>query len=82
MQLNFLVWDLSVLLDALILLLCLSEIVQYIKEKQYMYMEVFFIGPGDYDRVETNDSDNGTTDWYSESGQLDSTTSTPSDDEW
>ena len=50
------------------------------------------MGPGDYDRVETNDSDgqtfygydndNGTTDWYSESGQLDSTTSTPSGDEW
>jgi hypothetical protein len=49
--------------------------------------------PNDYDRTTENESDGqtfygyddeeaGTTDWYTEDGILDSTTDTPSDDEW
>ena len=48
-------------------------------------------GPGDHDRTYTNesdgqkfygyDNDNGTTDWYTEDGTLDSYTETPSDDD-
>lgn len=47
--------------------------------------------PRDYDRTSQNESDgqkfygydneNGTTDWYTEDGHLDSRTNTPSDDE-
>lgn len=48
--------------------------------------------PRGYDRTETNKSDgqtfygyddkeDGTTDWYTDDGTLDSTTETPSDDE-
>lgn len=50
------------------------------------------MGPRDYDRTSTNESDGqtfygkddgeGTTDWYTENGSLDSSTPTPSDDEW
>lgn len=47
--------------------------------------------PSDYDRWEQNESDGmifygyddedtGTTDWYTENGELDCTTDTPSDD--
>lgn len=46
-------------------------------------------GPGDHDRIYTNESDgqkfygydNGTTDWYTEDGTLYSYTETPSDDD-
>lgn len=51
------------------------------------------MGPRDYDRTSTNESDGqtfygyddgeGTTDWYTKDGCLDSQTPTPSDDdEW
>ena len=49
------------------------------------------MGPDNYDRIDINDSDgqkfygydddDGTTTWYSENGDLDSRTDTPSDDE-
>lgn len=48
-------------------------------------------GWGDFDREYTNesdgmhfwgsDNDDGTTDWYTDNGDLDSTTPTPDDDE-
>lgn len=48
------------------------------------------MGPNDYDRTSTNESDgqtfyghddgDGRTDWYTEDGGLDSSTPTPSDD--
>lgn len=48
--------------------------------------------PNDYDRTTENESDgqmfygydqdDGTTDWYTEGGILDSATNTPSDDDW
>lgn len=50
------------------------------------------MGPEDYNRTEVNESDGqqfygyddgeGKTTWYSENGDLDSITNTPSDDEW
>lgn len=48
--------------------------------------------PNDYDRITENESDgqtfygyddgDGTTDWYTEDGILDSSTPTPSDNDW
>ncbi|WP_167397267.1 hypothetical protein [Lysinibacillus mangiferihumi] len=49
------------------------------------------MGPNDYNRTSTNESDGqkfygfddgeGRTDWYTEDGNLDSSTPTPADDE-
>lgn len=58
----------------------------------FSYNDDDFSTPIDYDRTHTNDddgqvfygyddSDSGTTDWYTKENTLDSTTPTPSDDD-
>ena len=51
-------------------------------------MGLFFKKPDRYDKNESDvqtfvgfDNDNGTTDWYTPDGQLDSTSKTPRDDD-